>query len=119
MQSKEDSEKPGRVNVHGGYTLEQGLASVGDGWHDLVRGFFQACDDAGVAVSQVKEKFGALRIYTDGAPEYIWDLANELEVKSTKVCEDCGKRGKPRSGGWIRTLCNEHADGREETNLFR
>jgi hypothetical protein len=113
------SETPGRVNVHGGYTLEQGLESVGEGWHDLVRGFFQACDDAKVEVAQVKEKFGALRIYTNGAPEYIMDLANELEVRSTKICEVCGERGKPRSGGWVKTLCDEHAEGRAESNLFR
>ena len=119
MQSKDISETPGRVNVHGGYSLEQGLASVGEGWHDLVRGFFQACEDAGVAVTQVKEKFGGLRIYTDGSPEYIWDLANELEARSYKTCEDCGKHGKPRAGGWVRTLCNEHAEGRLKANLFR
>ena len=119
MQSKDDSMKPGRVNVHGGYSLEQGLASVGAGWHDLVKGFFQACEDAGVEVSQVKEKFGALRIYTNRAPDYIWDLANKLEVQSSKICEECGKRGKQRTGGWIRTLCEEHAEGRPATNLFK
>lgn len=117
MQDEKISKTPGRVNVHGGYTLDQGLASVGEGWHDLVRGFFQACKDAEVKVSQVKEKFGGLRIYTHGAPAYILDLANKLEMKSYKICEECGKRGYPRSGGWVRTLCDEHADGRSKSNL--
>lgn len=117
MQSEKTSKQPGRVNVHGGYTLEQGLASVGDGWHELVRGFFQACEDAGVAVTQVKEKFGGMRIYTDSAPDYIFDLANKLEVQSYKTCEECGERGKPRSGGWVKTLCEEHAEGRSESNI--
>lgn len=119
MQSREDSQKPGYVNVHGGYTLEQGLASVGKGWHELVRAAFQACEDAKVEVSQVKEKFGGLRVYTGGAPGHIHDLMNDLEMKSLKTCEECGKRGKPRAGGWIRTLCEEHADGRPESDLYK
>lgn len=118
QQSKEDSEKPGRVNVHGGYTLEQALESVGPGWSELVRGFFQACQDAGVQVVQVKEKFGGLRIYTDKSPKYIWDLIADIETKSYKTCEVCGKRGKPREGGWIKTLCNEHSEERPASSLF-
>ena len=39
--------------------------------------------------------------------EEMYDLIEEAETKSATICEDCGKPGKLRSGGWIRTLCDE------------
>ncbi len=118
MQDEKTSKAPGFVNIHGGYDLEQALASVGPGWADIVRAGFQACEDSNATVAQVKEKFGGLRIYFDGGDEHLWDLMGALEKKSYKTCEECGERGKPRSGGWVKTLCEEHAEGQPETNLF-
>jgi hypothetical protein len=118
MQDEKLSKTPGFVNIHGGYDLEQALASVGPGWAELVRAFFQACEDAGVEIVQVKEKFGGLRMYTGNTPEHIWDLIADIERKSYKTCEDCGKRGKLRAGGWVRTLCDEHAEERPASSLF-
>ena len=117
MQDEKTSKRPGFVNIHGGYDLEQALASVGPGWSELVRAFFQACQDAGVEIVQVKEKFGGLRMYTGETPEHLWGLIADIEKKSYKTCEDCGKHGKPRTGGWVRTLCEEHAEGRGESNI--
>ena len=119
----QDQNFRGEVLRHG-YTLEYALESVGPGWADLVRAAYQACEDADIRIVQVKEKFGGLRIYYEGtrtdrqSDDHVWDLINALEAKSLRTCETCGGRGKPRSGGWIKTLCEEHADGREETRLF-
>jgi len=34
-------------------------------------------------------------------------LIREAEAEAGRTCEDCGKPGKLRRGGWVRTLCNE------------
>jgi hypothetical protein len=63
-----------------------------------------------VVAVQVKEKFGTLRFYYDGGDEYIRGLVSMAEVISEITCETCGASGKIREGGWIRTLCDTHAD---------
>ncbi|WP_167631594.1 hypothetical protein [Mariprofundus ferrooxydans] len=63
-------------------------------------------------VRQVKEKFGGLRFYIDGGSQAIYDRIDEAEELSFHVCEVCGKVGKIRRGGWIRTLCEEHSSPR-------
>lgn len=107
MQDEKLDGLPGFVNTRGGYTLEQALASVGPGWSELVRAFHQACDDAGIDIVQVKEKFGGLRMYTGAAPKHILDLEDRLEQKSFRVCELCGAAGKLRTSGWMSTCCDE------------
>lgn len=62
-----------------------------------------------VVAAQVKEKFGGLRFYYDGGDEYINGLAAMAESMSYITCEECGSPGAPTSGGWVRTLCKEHA----------
>ena len=87
----------------------------GDGWYDLID---QVCNRLlefkGVEFMQVKEKFGELRIYTDGLPaEYsdkVWDIIGDATEESRTVCEVCGEPGKIRSLAWIRTLCDHHYD---------
>lgn len=66
-----------------------------------------------VVVSQIKEKFGGLRFYYDGGDDQIYGMVRMAESWAANVCEECGKPGKSRSGGWIKTLCDEHAAERE------
>lgn len=73
----------------------------------------QAMDDeyaiSPVAV-QVKEKFGGLRFYVRGpVTDDQMTMISFAEHLASNTCEVCGKRGRRRGGGWIRTLCNEHA----------
>lgn len=56
---------------------------------------------------QVKEKYGTLRYYTNTFDDEADGHIRDAEKKSEKTCESCGKPGKPRGGGWIRTLCEE------------
>ncbi len=72
----------------------------------------EACPQ--VVASQVKEKFGTLRFYYSGGDETVDGIERMAESMSAVTCETCGAPGKTRSGGWIQTLCDEHADGREE-----
>jgi hypothetical protein len=69
-------------------------------------------------VLQIKEKFGGLRFYTNGSTEAIHQRIVQAENESFKVCERCGKPGVPRLGGWTKTLCDEHAEGREPFEDF-
>jgi hypothetical protein len=67
-----------------------------------------------VKVRQIKEKFGGLRFYYDGGDEYVQGMVRMAEAWADHACEECGKPGKSRSGGWIRTLCDEHEVERQE-----
>ena len=61
-----------------------------------------------VVVVQVKEKFGGLRFYYDGGDDQIRGMVTMAESWADSVCEECGKPGKLRGGGWMKTLCDEH-----------
>ena len=64
--------------------------------------------------SQVKEKFGGLRFYVNGATDKHYNYINFAESMSYRTCEVCGGVGKTYTDGWHRTLCDVHAemDGR-------
>lgn len=91
---------------------------VGDGWYQLLLGISQKLEPYAVQYPefravQVKEKFGGLRFYTTCVIDEAQLLIDEAEELSFTICEDCGQPGKPRGGGWIRTLCDEHAGPRK------
>ena len=88
-------------------TLKDLQMCVGEGWKDLIETCFNICYEHGVHVSQVKEKFGGLRFYVGAATPEVFDIIDECERLSYKTCELCGKPGKPREGGWIKTLCDD------------
>lgn len=113
-----------------GYSREEALASVGAGWSDLVGRAWDAVTDAGGRVSQVKEKFGSLRLYHSlvgpfridvhppvvGAGSYqigpsteLSALLNEIEAASLRTCERCGAAGEQTATHWVKALCAEHA----------
>ena len=79
--------------------LDKGLRSVPDSIPQVV-------------VAQVKEKFGTLRFYYDGGDDIIDGMVRMAESMSGVTCEECGKPGHQRGGGWIVTLCDEHAEAR-------
>jgi hypothetical protein len=60
-----------------------------------------------VQFTQIKEKFGGLRIYTYGGDEYLHGLRGMAESWSYHTCERCGEKGKPNKNGWILTLCEK------------
>ena len=88
----------------------------GPGWSDLIAAVCIVCDAAGTPnkYTQVKEKFGELRMYgvtDDGALE---DLEDHASVLSRHICEDCGAPGRTRLvRGWGRTQCDRHHEERE------
>ncbi len=66
-----------------------------------------------VTVRQIKEKFGGLRFYYDGGDLYVRGLVAMAESWASQSCEECGKPGRTRDGGWIKVLCDEHEAERQ------
>lgn len=89
---------------------------VGIGWLGLVRAFVSEAlpHDPSLAVHEIKEKWGSMRIWCD-TPVLEARLAKgKSEIKSGMTCEVCGKEGeirRPPTGrwSWWRCLCYEHA----------
>jgi len=90
---------------------------IGEGWFKLIDRLSQRItklDPTGqIQAVQVKEKFGGLRFYINGAPPEIAaklrTLINTAEEKSFHLCQECGKKGKLRDdAGWYITLCERH-----------
>lgn len=89
------------------------LNSIHPGWHDLLLGLHSnliaIAPDYGT--SQVKEKFGGLRVYlATPEPKAIRDLISAAESASYMTCEICGQPGEPRRPkgrpmGWVKTVC--------------
>lgn len=94
----------------------------GDGWYLLIdrlcRHIQHHIDSAArqgrtvpqVVAVQVKEKFGTLRFYADGGDEFTRSAIWFAEALSGDICEVCGDPGERRNTGWIRTLCDTHAN---------
>lgn len=70
-----------------------------------------------VVVEQIKEKFGGLRFYYSGGDDHISGMVRMAEIWAGASCEECGAPGESRGGGWIKTLCDTHAQEREEKRV--
>jgi hypothetical protein len=88
----------------------------GDGWYDIidalcgcVQGYTSTNEKPQVVAVQVKEKYGTLRFYTYGGNDFTEGMIWMAEAMSARTCEVCGNPGKLWGGGWVRTLCDEHA----------
>lgn len=104
-----------------------GYAGCSDGWIDIldtllskIRVLVTDGNATQPKVLQIKEKFGGLRFYYDFSEEeytgadLVDKLVREAEKTASKTCEFCGKPGSLRSGGWLKTLCDEHNSEREK-----
>jgi hypothetical protein len=96
-----------------GYDRALAHASVGPGWHPLLDCLFEhldanregSCRD--VYVTQVKEKYGRLRVYVSGGDEFLDGYLWGLSAASGLLCESCGQRGRLREDRpWIATRCD-------------
>ena len=67
------------------------------------------------AVTQVKEKLGGLRYYTNRGNDRLYAFVRLAERLANVTCENCGRLGKERPGGWIQTLCDECAKPKEKS----
>lgn len=100
---------------HKGPIIDSGWFAIDEGWYELVKNLIDELIAIGwnKRIDQVKEKFGGLRFYVETIPEGGRDIITKYENLSNTTCEKCGKAGVLRKGGWLSTLCDEHANGRE------
>lgn len=81
----------------------------GAGWAALYQPLIDRCKAEGAEISQVKEKFGAMRFYAAGCSAGLRAAIVEAEQASLTVCEVCGAPGVRLSiRGWLKTLCDAH-----------
>lgn len=94
----------------------------GRGWNDILDkaiGEILALQ-SDVVASQIKEKFGGLRIYLSNVrEESVYDVVDKYECIAARTCMECGKPGKLLRGGWMVTLCPKHTDEEMECRKSR
>lgn len=90
-----------------------------DGWFTLIN---RACslianhmkyrpECPPVEFTQIKEKFGGLRLYFNGGDEYVEGVCSMAETMSYDICEVTGEAGRlHRAGTWLRTLSKAEAE---------
>ena len=88
--------------------------AVGIGWFPIIEMLCESLqtysdthsDRPQVEFTQIKEKYGLLRIYKIGGDEYTDNLINTTEDLSGKICEYCGSViNVTTTGEYILTLC--------------
>jgi hypothetical protein len=87
----------------------------GDGWFDLLdrasaklEALIQALPEQDrPRASQVKQKWGGLRLYMTWSTDEMDAVIQEAEAEADRTCERCGQPGVLRQGGWIVTVCDE------------
>jgi len=91
------------------FDREYAKKCVAPGWHSLVNELFDLAEKENFEVAQVKEKYGSLCIYADGASKDAYNMIDNLERRSSAICEVCGKAGALTSrGGWLKARCKDH-----------
>ncbi|NBX82084.1 hypothetical protein EBQ90_03230 [bacterium] len=89
--------------------ITESLMSFGceclDGWYGIIRSFCWIAKDSDIVFTQIKEKYGGLRLYYFGGDDRIAGACRMAEEMSYKTCEVCGCPGAPSKGGWIMTRC--------------
>jgi hypothetical protein len=88
----------------------------GLGWIDLIKPVIDYIDiynkhaeteDDKIEVTQIKEKYGTLRIYVSHGTKKLFELIDTAEEESALTCERCGsKKNIGRTVGYIETICH-------------
>ena len=71
----------------------------------------------GYSPAQIKEKYGSLRWYDNGAPEGLGQIINKYELLSECFCINCGKSVRHRTKGWINFICEDCASKYDKDGL--
>ena len=85
---------------------------VGPGWAPLLQPILLRIeqlneDGANIQITDVKEKWGLLKVYADGATDEVYAMIDDAEEKSAHICQDCGAPAETimSTTGWYYTLC--------------
>ena len=120
MEKYEEFEKHMKERFPKMFSQPYGGFAVGPGWWPILESLcaniqhYSDCKEKQgnfipqVTVEQIKEKFGGLRFYYIGGDDVVDGMVRMAESWAEHACEECGKPGQSRRGGWIKTLCDEH-----------
>jgi hypothetical protein len=106
----------------------QASPECGEGWRDLLERAFARiraavrADGGSFKVTQIKEKYGTLRLYWEGslsseADAMVEEAIDLAEARSASTCEICGEAGQLYGPGWLATRCAAHAEGRRPVEI--
>ncbi len=92
-----------------------------DGWYYLIHNMLtelSELNNSSIKVSQIKNKFGALRVYVDPLDnsnfdyfidDEVYSIISKFENDSRHTCELCGLIGNIKNcNGWLRCTCDNH-----------
>lgn len=94
----------------------------GDGWYNIINHMCKMLQSdvdknlkTQIEAVQVKEKFGGLRFYVDGASEKGYDIIQFFESLSYIICEECGdSSAETRTANyWVSTRCKKCWENRK------
>ena len=96
----------------------------GDGWYKIIDNLCliiqKTSDEEGneqVVAAQIKEKFGGLRFYVDGANKEQDENITFAENLSNSTCETCGSMENVfQTDGWIKTICKKCDEKQQKRN---
>jgi len=101
----------------------------GDGWYDLINQLcvmlehvMQNDTNLKIEATQVKEKFGTLRFYTNMSKSnsYANGIISAFEHMSAYVCEECGNPGFLHNiNGWYCTICFDCINKKSMKNAYQ
>lgn len=87
------------------------------GWHRIIERFNEECSgQPGYGFLGAWEKWGGLRLAyrcDQAANEGCWEAEKVAVERAAVTCEVCGLPGKLRRTAWRKTLCHQHAGGRD------
>ena len=117
VQKKFEDAYPLLMHQSGDSSFNRFGLEVGPGWYPLIFELFGLVDDIqkatgkAASISQVKEKFGTLRIYCNLPCEAVEQdiIETVFEDMSSRTCDFCGLPGKlSDKEGWWATRCDKH-----------
>ena len=105
----------GVYNWRGVNNTDPNMFGVKEGWFGLLKNLIDELISLGWDrdMIQSKEKFGGLNFYIKEPTSEMQEVIITYERLSYEICEVCGEEGSRRSGSWIKTLCDEHAEERD------
>ena len=100
-----------------GYLFGRGgfYAACNNGWRGIIENMLEDIDEhvraTGIEefqITDVKEKWGSLRVSCWGEDDRISALVDVAEERSARTCEICGAPGRIYGEGWVMARCGRH-----------
>lgn len=105
-----------KYEVDDDYEFGYGI-SCGNGWYSLISPIIDYVEEYNsnypkeeeqIRILDIKEKWGALRIYVWSGTKELYDMIDKAEKDSTHTCEFCGSTiDVGHTSGYVMTVCHD------------